>query len=150
MKKISDSAGYLWVLIDRNDANDTISLKQSDLAQWVVEAFHFDDDTSSVETLADSYLPLDEDDKPTQVFYNYTSVFGMLGYLQGHSRADIIFAISQGYLYTLCPKRSHEPALECIGRYLKGTLKEGIILKPKRLTNKFKIDIFVDAAVPRW
>ena len=67
-KKKSDVAGYLRVLIDWNDDNDTISLKQSDLAQRVVEALYFDDDTSSVETLAASYLPLDEDGEPPQVF----------------------------------------------------------------------------------
>ena len=142
----SDVAGYLGVLIDRDLNNDTITLRQSGLAQRIVEVLHLDDDTSSVETPANSYLPLDEDGEPIQGLYKYAFIVGMLGYLQGHSRADITFAVSQVSRYTFCQKRSHELALERIGRYLKGTLKQGLILKPNRQTDKYKIDIYVDAA----
>ena len=65
------------------------------LAQRIVEALHLDDDTSPVETLANSYLLLDKDGEPPQGLYNYTSFDGMLGYLQGHSHADITFTVSQ-------------------------------------------------------
>ena len=126
----SDVAGYLGLLIERDTDNDTITLRQSGLAQRIVEALYLDDDTSPVETPANSYLPLDEDGEPIQGLYNYASVVGMLGYLQGHSRADITFAVSQVSRYTFCPKRSHGLALERIGRYLKGTLNQGLILKP--------------------
>ena len=71
----------------------------------------------------------------------------MLGYLQGHSCSDIIFAVSQVSCYAFCPKRSHELALERIGRYLRGTIEESLILKPNIITNKFKIDIYVEAAL---
>ena len=37
-------------------------------------------------------------------------------------------------------------ALERISRYLKRTIEEGLILKQNRVTDKFKIDIYVDAA----
>jgi hypothetical protein len=57
----SDVAGYLGVLIDRDPDNDTITLRQSGLAQRIVEALHLDNDTTSVRTPADSFLPLDED-----------------------------------------------------------------------------------------
>ena len=70
----------------------------------------------------------------------------MLGYLQGHSCADITFAVSQVSRYTFYPKRSHELVLERIGRYLMENIREGLILKPNRKTDKFKIDIYVDAA----
>ena len=62
----SDTAGYLGLLIDRNADNDTITLRQSGLAQRVVEALYLDDDTSSVETPANPYLPLDKDGEPPQ------------------------------------------------------------------------------------
>ena len=147
----SDVDGYLGVLIDRNTDNDTTTLRQSGLVQRIVEALHLDDDTSSVETPADSYLHLDEDGEPPQELYNYTSVVGMLGYLQGHSCANITFAVSQIFCYTFCPKHSHELALEHIGRYLEVTIKEGLIFKPNRKTDKFKIDTYVDAAFAgRW
>ena len=70
----------------------------------------------------------------------------MCGYLQGHSHKDITFAISQVSRYTFCPKRSHELALEQIGRYMKGTINEGLILKHNLQTDKFAVDIYVDAA----
>ena len=46
----------------------------------------------------------------------------------------------------LTPKWSHELALERIGRYLKGTIDKGLILKPNLNEPKFKIDVYVDAA----
>ena len=108
----SDVAGYLGVLLDRDDSNNTITLRQSGLAQKTVEALHLDDGTSSVEKPAVSYLPLDEDGEAAHKLYNYASVVGMCGYLQGHSREDITFAVSQVSCNTFCPKRSRELALE--------------------------------------
>ena len=66
----------------------------------------------------------------------------MLQYLQGHSRPDITFAVSQVARYTHSPKRIHELALERIGQYLKGTLERGLVLRP---TNSFNVDCYVDA-----
>ena len=65
----SDVACYLGVIIDRNTDNNTITLRQSGLAQRIIEALHLDDDTSPVETPADFYLPLDEDGEPIQGLY---------------------------------------------------------------------------------
>jgi hypothetical protein len=44
--------------------------------------------------------------------------------------------------HTHSPKQSHEDALKRIGRYLKGTLKNGLILTP---SDDFKIDCYPDA-----
>jgi hypothetical protein len=142
----SDVAGYLGVLLDRDPVNDTITLRQSGLSQRIVEALHLDDDTPTVRTPAASYLPIDEDGERGHELYNYASVAGMLQYLQGHSRPDISFAVSQISRYTFGPKRSHELALERIGRYLKGTIEKGLILKPDLNESEFKIDVYVDAA----
>ena len=70
----------------------------------------------------------------------------MLSYLQGHSRIDISLAVSQVACYVHSPKRSHEEALERIGRYLKGTLEDGLVLHPDKLDNEFRIDVYVDAS----
>ena len=43
----SDVAGYLGVLIDQDPDNDTITLRQSGLAQRIVEALQLNDDTPS-------------------------------------------------------------------------------------------------------
>jgi hypothetical protein len=65
----------------------------------------------------------------------------MLLYL-GHSRPDILFATHQCARYAHSPKQSHEDALICIGRYLKGTLHNGLVLAP---SDNFKIDCYPDA-----
>ena len=142
----SDVAGYLGVLLDRDPVNDTITLRQSGLSQRIVEALHLDDDTPTARTPADAYLPIDEEGERAHELYNYASVAGMCQYLQGHSRPDISFAVSQISRYTFGPKRSHEIALERIGRYLKGTIERGLILKPDLTETEFKIDVYVDAA----
>ena len=66
----------------------------------------------------------------------------MLQYLQGHSRPDITYAVSQVARFVHSPRRSHEIALERIGSYLRGTVEEGLILRP---TGRFDMDCYVDA-----
>ena len=69
----------------------------------------------------------------------------MLQYLQGHSRPDIAFAVSQVSRFVHTPKRSHEEALERIGRYLKGTIDKGLILNPSTNKGNFPVDVYVDS-----
>jgi hypothetical protein len=131
----SDVAGYLGVLIDRQ-TDGTITMRQSGLAKRIVEALHLDDSSiSSSETPCTSFLPLDEEGSQAIGLYNYASIVGMLSYLQGHSRIDISLAVSQVARYV------HSP-----GRYLKGTLEDGLILHPDKLDNEFRIDVYVDAS----
>jgi len=142
----SDVAGYLGVLIDRSK-DGSITMRQSGLANRIIEALHLDSKScTSVETPCQSYLPIDDDGEPAIGLYNYASIVGMLSYLQGHSRIDISLAVSQVARYVHNPKRSHEESIERIGRYLKGTLNEGLVLKPDNLDKIFRIDVFVDAA----
>ncbi len=68
------------------------------------------------------------DGAPTSGTLNYASVVGMLLYLTGHSRLDCSFATNQCARYTFAPTRKHENALIKIGRYLRGTLNNGLIL----------------------
>ena len=68
-----------------------------------------------------------------------------MGYLQANSRLDISFAVSQCARFAHKTKRSHEAALERIGQYLKGTMDEGMILRPDSLDGEFRLDVYVDA-----
>ena len=104
------------------------------------------DHLSIVHTPATKYLSIDEDGEPPQGMYSYASVVGQLNYLTGHTRSDLGMATSQVARYLHCPRRSHELALEHIGRYLKGTTDKGIILHPTKFDASFKIDVYVDAA----
>ena len=87
-------------------------------------------------------LVKDEKGEPPELKYNYANIVGMLQYLQGHSRPDITFAVSQVARYTHSPRRIHELALERIGQYLKGTVDKGLVFRPKE---SFEVDCFVDA-----
>jgi hypothetical protein len=68
----------------------------------------------------------------------------MCFYLYSHSTPEIGFAISQLARFSFNPKRSHELALIRLGQYLKGTLDEGLVLKPMKL-DEFRMDVFVDS-----
>ena len=128
----SDVAGYLGVLIDRRP-DGYIIMKQEGLTKRVVEALFLNNNSTAatiVRTPDTAYLRIDEEGEPGIGIYNYASVVGMLNYLQGHSRIDITFAVSQFARYVHAPNWSHELALERIGHYLKGTSDKGLVLRP--------------------
>jgi hypothetical protein len=85
--------------------------------------------------------------KPTG--YSYPSVIGMIGYLHGHSCSDTTFTTSQCARFIHCTKRSHEEALECIGKYLKDTKAKGFILHPKIHKGRIDINCYVDVDFAR-
>jgi len=66
----------------------------------------------------------------------------MLQYVQGHTRPDISFAVSQCSRYIHWHTNMHITALKRIGRYLLKTSDKGIILKH---TPELTIDCYVDA-----
>ena len=140
-----DVAGFLGVHIEKRE-DGTIHLTQTGLIKRIVEALNIDHLPPKRTPARTEILGTDPNGEPSQALFNYASVIGMLGYLQGHSRPDITQAVSQCARFTHSPKRSHEEALMRIGQYLKGTADKGLILKPKELTDLFDINIYVDAA----
>jgi hypothetical protein len=141
--EVEDSvAGFLGVHINRNTDDGTIKLTQSGLAKRVVEALNVGLLPHKFTPAVKEPLVKDEHGDPPNSAYNYASVIGMLQYLQGHSRPDITYAVSQCARFSHSPRRSHEIALERIGQYLKFTADEGLILCP---TGTLDIDVFCDA-----
>ena len=104
------------------------------------------DDLPETDTPSTDFLAVDKDGEPPDGLFNYASVNGMLQYLQGHTRPDISFAVSQTSRFLHLPKRSHEQALIQIGQYLKGTLDKGITMKPNLDERNLQMDIYVNAA----
>jgi hypothetical protein len=90
-------------------------------------------------------LPKDLDGDPPDGTFSYPSVIGMLLYLASNSRPDLTFAVSQCARFSHAPRRSHEEALERIGRYLKKTRDKGLILRPASFDDTFSIDVYCDA-----
>ena len=61
---------------------------------------------------------------------------------QTRDQADIAFAVHQCARFSHCPMVSHEGAIKRICRYLKGTMKEGIVFTP---SEELAIDCYVDS-----
>ena len=142
--EIEDSvAGFLGVHIERNDKDGTIKLTQKGLIKRIIDALQIQNLPRKLTPATKEPLVADKDGMPPQGRFSYPSVIGMLQYLQGHSRPDITYAVSQCSRYTHNPRRSHEIALEHIGQYLKHTQDEGLVLKPSH--DNLNVDCFVDA-----
>jgi hypothetical protein len=139
--KEGTAEGYLGVDIQKEDNKTT--LLQEGLTKSIISVLGLNCKYSTpVDTPAENAaLGRDLEGKEASGSVNYASMVGMLLYL-GHSRPDISFAMHQCARYTHSPKQSHKDALKRIGRYLKGTLKNGLILTP---SDDFKIDCYPDA-----
>jgi hypothetical protein len=130
LHKEGTAEGYLGV--DIQGHGNQITCMQIGLTKHIIDALGLDSKyTMAVATPAEkAALGRDVDDSPASGQVNHASVLGMLLYL-GHSCPDIAFATHQCAHYTFVPKQSHENALKCIGRYLKGTLDKGLIFASK-------------------
>lgn len=73
--------------------------------------------------------------------WNYRSIIGMLTYLSVTSRPDIAYAVHLCTCFSTSPKCSHELAIRCIIRYLKGAADKGYFLQP---TAKKTLDYYID------
>jgi hypothetical protein len=141
LNKEGTAEGYVGV--DIGTEGSTVILRQEGLTKRIISALGLDSKFfTPVDTpVENKALGKDIDGKNASGSINYASVIGMLLYLS-HSRPDISFATHQCARYTHSPKQSHEDALKRIGRFLKGTLKGGLILTP---SNDFRIDCYPDA-----
>jgi hypothetical protein len=147
IRREGTAEGFLGVDIERltlKEGKPQIIFRQKGLTARVIKALGLDSSLSTrLSTPAEiGPLPKDVDGAPAAGNINYPAVVGMLLYLSGHSRPDIAFAVHQVARYTFKPTRRHELALVRIGRYLKGTKDEGMIMCP---SEEPSVDCFPDA-----
>jgi hypothetical protein len=147
IRREGTAEGFLGVDIERSihtSGRQQIKMTQKGLTQRVITALGLDSNLStSISTPAEaSPLPKDVNGEPAAGNINYAATIGMLLYLSGCSRPDIAFAVHQCARYTFKPTRRHELALIRIGRYLKGTKNEGLIMLPR---DKPSVDCYSDA-----
>jgi hypothetical protein len=130
-------AGFLGIHIERSVKDNTIA----GLIKRIIEALDIDD--LPIERIPTSAEPLikDKNSDPPDGTFSYSSVVGMLQYLQNHSHPDITYAVSQWARFVHNPRRSHKEALIWIGQYLR-VMDKGVIFKPNK---NLKIDCYVDA-----
>jgi len=63
-------------------------------------------------------------------------------YLATNARPNIAFAVNQAARFCNEPKRVHEKAVNRIGRYLKNTKDQRMVVNPER---DLRLDLFTDA-----
>lgn len=138
-----DYAGFLGIDITRHD-DGRIELTQTGLIQRILDALGLDDETVTIRTepAATKCLGKEENSAPRKEHWSYPSVIGMLLYLSSNSRPDITFAVNQAARFTNCARLPHEKAVKRIGRYLKGTMEKGLILKPN---DDLCLELYADA-----
>ena len=81
------------------------------------------------------------DATPISGEFNYCSAIGVAMYLTNNTRLDCSMAIHQCARFCANPRLPHEKAVKRIGRYLKGSQSQGLIIQP---TTSLKLDCFVD------
>jgi hypothetical protein len=146
IRKEGTAEGFLGVDISRTmtPAGPVVTLLQQGLAKRIMEALGLCSGMSTALSTPAEATPLtkDIDGDPASGSFNYAAVIGMLLYLSRHSRPDIAFAVHQCARFTFSPTRRHELALLRVGRYLKGTMGQGLIMTP---TSEARIDCYPDA-----
>jgi hypothetical protein len=120
-------------------------MKQTGLIQRVITALGLDDGYAKGKHTPAESKPLvrGADGEGAHGGFSYSSVVGMLLYLSGHTKLDIVYAVNCCARYMFCPKHLHELALKCIGGYYKQTLDQGMVINPS--TDICKIDAYPDA-----
>jgi hypothetical protein len=91
--------------------------------------------------LSTKIIGRDAEGKPFDERWDYRSVVGKLNFLEKSTRLDIGYATHQCARFSIDPKESHAIAVKRIGRYLKGTRDQGLILDPK----DYSFEVFADA-----
>jgi Reverse transcriptase (RNA-dependent DNA polymerase) len=135
-------AGFLAVHIERDVINNTVTLLQEGLMKRIIEALNTGDLSAKKTPATAEPLVKDEFRELPDCIFSYSSVVGMMQYLQNHSQPDITYVVSQCARFVHNPRQSHEQTLIQIGQYLKGTIDKGLIFKPSSM---LRIDCYVDA-----
>jgi hypothetical protein len=111
--------------------DNSFNMTQPALIEKVIQATGMENCNKSPTPAAPNQaLGKDPDGEPMAEQWSYPSVVGMLQYLSTNTRPDICFAVSQVARFTHDPKQSHATAVKRIVRYLKGTPKQGTIMRP--------------------
>ena len=136
-----DFTTYLGIKLTRKN-DESMLLSQPHLCRSFMDCIGLTDCNPSYTPSAGPLFRY-KDSKPFDHSFNYRSAIGILQYLGNNTRPDLSYAISSCARYCNDPKEPHGNAVKRIGRYLKSSLDEGLIMKPD-LTN-LAVDLHVDA-----
>ena len=78
--------------------------------------------------------------------FGYHSVIEQLNYVAQLTRPEIQYAVNTCARYGICARKEHGETLEYVGKYLKGTVKQGVILQPDKSKG---FEVYADADFAR-
>ena len=137
-----DLETYLGVDVKRKK-DGLIELSQPHLISRILTLLNITDEVNSKPTpVVKPLLCKDLEELQRKCSWNYRQAVGMLTYLQGTSRPDILMAVHQTARFSVQPMLSHERSIMRIGKYLHGTKDKGLILRPNE---SLGLEYFVDA-----
>ena len=124
--------------------DNAIELLQTGLIDRILKVLNLEGSNSKLRQEPATAIPLGKEEtaQPRREQWSYSSVVGMMLYLASNSRPDIAFAVNQYARFTHCANSLHEIALKRIGRYLKATRNNGLLLMPKE---NLKLELYADA-----
>ena len=140
-----DVSAYLGVETNMDDEKGEVTMTQPFLIDRIIDLLGDavkDANIKATPAVYKEYLTKDEDGPIRKQEWNYRSAIGMLNYLAACTRPDCLYAVHQCARFSANPKLCHERAVKRIVRYLKGTRKDGMILKPDSSKG---IQCYVDA-----
>ena len=117
-------------------------MTQPHLIQRITEALKLTEECKKHDTPSNAALHKDVDGKPKNQSWHHRSVVGMMIYLASTTRPDMLFSVHQAVKFCSDPKKSHEEAVERVGRCLKKKIDKGMILK---FDQTVPIEVHVDA-----
>ena len=134
-------ASYLGVLVEHMP-DGSKKLSQPGLTKQLLEVMGLTD-CNPAKTPISTPLFAHHDSPLHNGSFNYRSALGMLMYLTNNTRPECAYAVNVCAQYSVEPRQAHAEAVRRVCRYLKGTLLEGLYVKPA--TSKLSLDCFVDA-----
>ena len=108
LEEEDDAAGFLGVEMSRTEEG-FMEMKQTGLIDRILEALGLDSKLATNKWTSAEPKPLtrDCDGEGLQGSFSYSSVFGMILYLAGHSRPDIAYTVNCCARYMFCLRLSH-------------------------------------------
>jgi hypothetical protein len=137
-----DFSSYLGVLVEHL-ANGNKKLSQPGLTKQLLEMMGLADCNPTKTPISGPLFSHHDSQDHDPSSFGYRSALGMLMYLVNNTRPECAYAVNACAQYSINPKVPHAEAVRRICRYLKGTVDEGLYIKPNH--EALSLDCHVDA-----
>jgi hypothetical protein len=139
LDEINDAKSFLSQIFDMKDLGEAdvilntklikgengITLLQSHYVEKVLNCFGYMDSKPSPIPY-DPSLVLQKNKKLRKDHLRYSQIVGSLMYVASATRLDISFVVSKMSRFSANPENDHWCGIDCVTRYLKGTMCHGI------------------------